>query len=185
MFFAICGIWVVVSCVFNVTFVCVWLVRDMLLMRDLYIWLLSDLSMCVCVSWFGRASFPLHVFLYALQCCLCELSLLLMFLSVCVCVCLCVFIRYVQIVSICSTRFVCVCVRWIMSSSIPYLSHKCLFHLTPLSCFDILTKSWTILSKDHHFIDQSQKNPRSNQKLYSVFGHCLSNRCLRNLSAFA
>ena len=50
------------------------------------------------------------------------------------CVCLCVFLRYVQIVSICSMQFLCVCVRWIVSSSIPYLSHKCLFHLTPLSC---------------------------------------------------
>lgn len=109
MFFAICGIWVVVSCVFNVTFVCVcdWFVTCCLCVTCTYDFYL--IYLCVCVSWFERASFPLHVFLYALQCCLCELSLLLMFLSVCVCVCLCVFIRYVQIVSICSTRFVCVC----------------------------------------------------------------------------
>lgn len=116
IFCAVCSLRSVVSelwfHVFSMWLLCVcvtgsWHVAYAWLVHMTSIWFIY---VCVCVSWFERASFPLHVFLYALQCCLCELSLLLMFLSVCVCVCLCVFLRYVQIVSICSTRFVCVCV---------------------------------------------------------------------------
>ena len=100
LWFHVFSMWLLCVCV------CDWFVTCCLCVTCTYDFYL--IYLCVCVSWFERASFPLHVFLYALQCCLCELSLLLMFLSVCVCVLVC----FSSICSNCINLFdaICVCV---------------------------------------------------------------------------
>ena len=111
---------------FNVTFfgVCDWLVTCCLCVTctcDFYL-------IYICVI--QNSTVSLHVFLYVLQCCLCELSLLPMVLCVCVC--------FLNILNLCQCAYA-ISVRAADFELLHswFVSTKCLLHLTPLGCLEI------------------------------------------------